>query len=298
MYNIRLLYDVEGWAYYWKCIALQKYAPSNYNASIGSNYGQAFKSKKHDMVLQLAFSYAGDLRKHMNDNNYKFPLVSSYTVGWNYANHWLPPAIKSSDFVIINNKGMWENFGKHPKTKYIPNGVDRDIFNIKKPIKMRTPKVLWCGSTCHRKVKNYDTIIEPLSQKLKKYNIPFEFKLINSVGKQRLNQKQMSYWYNTGSIYLVASKSEGTPNPALEAAACGCTVVSTKVGNMPELIKDGENGYLCDTNIDSLLDGILKAKDNLHYLENNMQNSIQSWDWKIKSKQFYNFFTKVINNEI
>ena len=49
----------------------------------------------------------------------------------------------------------------------------------------------------------------------------------------------MAAWYDTGTVYVVASQFEGTPNPALEAASAGCVVVSTPVGNMPELIRDG-----------------------------------------------------------
>jgi len=295
MYNIRLLYDIKGWAYYWRCMALQKYAPSDFKVTCGSNYGQAFRDRKHDMVLQLAYSYAGDLRKHMNNGKYKFPLVSSFNVGWNYANKWLDGAIKYSDKVIINNYEMWDKFGRHPKTKHISNGVDREIFKIRKDIKLRKPKVLWCGSECHRKTKNYDKILLPLANMLKKHNIPFDFKLVNSTGSKRLTQEQMAYWYNTGSIYVCASNTEGTPNPGIESASCGCTVVSTRVGNMPELIQDGKNGFLCDKNVNSIFNGIQKASENLHELSNNMQESIESWDWKYRSKEYYDFFREVIN---
>ena len=296
MYNIRLLYDVKGWAYYWRCLALQKYAPSDFNVTIGSDYGKAFREKKHDMVLQLAYSYAKDLRNHMDKAKYTFPLVASYNVGWNYANKWLDGTIKYSDHVIINNYEMWDKSGRKKKTIPLSNGVDRSVFRIRKPIKMRKARVLWVGSKCHSKTKNYDRILVPLGNMLRRYNIPYDFKIVNSTGKDRLNQDQMAYWYNTGSIYVVASSTEGTPNPALEAASCGCTVVSTRVGNMPELIVNGKNGYLCDANVKSLFEGIKKASENLHTLEDNMQETIEEWDWKNRSIQFYDFFRKVIEN--
>jgi hypothetical protein len=55
-YTIRLLYDTPGWAYYWRCLALQKHAPSDFNISVGSDYGNALKQKPHDLILQNAFS--------------------------------------------------------------------------------------------------------------------------------------------------------------------------------------------------------------------------------------------------
>jgi glycosyltransferase involved in cell wall biosynthesis len=203
--------------------------------------------------------------------------------------------MKYSDKVIINSKEMWEKSGKLPNTYPISNGVDSEIFRVRKPIEVRTPKVLWCGSTGHKRTKNYDSILIPLKNKLKKYKIPCDFKLIGSTDNNRLNQEDMGYWYNTGSIYVNASSSEGTPNTALEAASCGCTIVSTRTGNMPELIVDGVNGYLCDTTIDSLFNGIKKAADNLYEVSNNMQKSIYEWHWKHRSIQYYDYFRKVIN---
>ena len=56
-YNIRFLYDVPGWCYYHRCVALQKYAPSDFSVSIGPDYGKALKEKPHDLVFQLCYSY-------------------------------------------------------------------------------------------------------------------------------------------------------------------------------------------------------------------------------------------------
>lgn len=296
-YTIRLLYDTPGWAYYWRCLALQKHAPFDFDISVGSDYGQALKQKPHDLILQNAFSYAGDVKKCLDKHKYNTILCSVYTLGWNYANQWLTGCIRDSNFVIINNVEMWEKYGKHPQTISISNGVDTDIFHIRKPIELRKPRVLWCGSIGHRKVKNYDSILIPLSKMLHKDGIAFDFKLVDSCGRNRMNQEQMSYWYQSGQVYVVASSSEGTPNTMIESAACGCVPVATRVGNAPELIKDGYNGYLCDTNIQSIYQGIKKALVNYTVLSNNMQTTIKNWDWKERSKQYYDFFRKIINQK-
>lgn len=51
--------------------------------------------------------------------------------------------------------------------------------------------------------------------------------------------------YSTFDIFLMTSLTEGLPNTILEAMSMGLPVVSTMVGGIPELIVDGETGFLC-----------------------------------------------------
>ncbi len=60
---------------------------------------------------------------------------------------------------------------------------------------------------------------------------------------------EMLEFYRSIDIYLCASRSEGTPNPCLEAAACGVPLVTTRVGNMPELVRHGVNGLFVERNV-------------------------------------------------
>lgn len=45
-------------------------------------------------------------------------------------------------------------------------------------------------------------------------------------------------------VLAITSNNEGTPVSAIEAMAAGCPVVATRVGGVPDLIKEGETGYL------------------------------------------------------
>ncbi|MDO8648408.1 MAG: glycosyltransferase family 4 protein [Candidatus Peregrinibacteria bacterium] len=50
----------------------------------------------------------------------------------------------------------------------------------------------------------------------------------------------------SAKVFIVNSLSEGGPRVALEAMACGMPVVATRVGVLPDVIRDGVNGFLTD----------------------------------------------------
>lgn len=47
---------------------------------------------------------------------------------------------------------------------------------------------------------------------------------------------------------VISSHNEGLPNVLLEALACGCPVVSTRVGGIAEVLREGEVGHLVPPN--------------------------------------------------
>jgi glycosyltransferase involved in cell wall biosynthesis len=65
--------------------------------------------------------------------------------------------------------------------------------------------------------------------------------------------------YAKCDVWLCGSWSEGFHLPPLEAMACRCPVVSTRVGGPQDLIQDGINGYLVPCgDVDALADRLVR----------------------------------------
>ncbi|HSQ61198.1 MAG TPA: glycosyltransferase [Acidobacteriota bacterium] len=54
----------------------------------------------------------------------------------------------------------------------------------------------------------------------------------------------LATWYAAADLVTLLSHSEGCPNVVIEAIACGRPVVATRVGGVPELVRDGITGFL------------------------------------------------------
>lgn len=67
-------------------------------------------------------------------------------------------------------------------------------------------------------------------------------------------------WYGMADILVCASDIESLPRTVLEAMAWETPVLATNVFGIPELIDDGETGWLCEPNdLQALADGLERA---------------------------------------
>jgi glycosyltransferase involved in cell wall biosynthesis len=132
---------------------------------------------------------------------------------------------------------------------------------------------------------------------------------VRSVGAARLvlaarekrwrGPDEMLEFYRSIDIYLCASRSEGTPNPCLEAAACGVPLVTTRVGNMPELVRHGVNGLFVERNAADIAAKITRLRDDPPLraeLSRNMLASIQAWDWRRRAENYRNMFETILHS--
>lgn len=60
------------------------------------------------------------------------------------------------------------------------------------------------------------------------------------------SRAELATAFHALDVYLVASRQEGGPKAVLETMATGVPLVSTRVGQAQELVRDGVNGWLVD----------------------------------------------------
>ena len=172
------------------------------------------------------------------------------------------------------------------KIRLIPNGIDIDRF--KPDGAKRGTRVRWgvkegtfvLGTVGRlNKEKGHTYLIEAMREIIKKHpetvlvivgDGPLKEELISCTKNNDLkeyviftgNQEDMPSIYAMIDLFTLPSLTEGTPLVLLEAMAMQKPIIATKVGGVPQVIRDGETGILVRPG-DSvgLAEGILKLLD-------------------------------------
>jgi glycosyltransferase involved in cell wall biosynthesis len=85
--------------------------------------------------------------------------------------------------------------------------------------------------------------------KVKFNDVLQNLKLRNNIEvKEKLTNEELKSLYEKASLFVSFSKQENNPLSILQAFASGVPVLATRVGGIPEMIEDGVNGYLFDSN--------------------------------------------------
>jgi glycosyltransferase involved in cell wall biosynthesis len=114
--------------------------------------------------------------------------------------------------------------------------------------------------------------------------------------------RNISRFYHCLDLYLVASREEGGPIAVLESLASGVPLVSTSVGLAPDIIKQGQNGLLADSeDIDSLAEyasRIIEQPDLRYQMTQNGLETIKAFDWKQIGCRYYQEVYRPVLNEL
>lgn len=188
-----------------------------------------------------------------------------------------------SDAIVVNSNAVADSLRRSigfPKRRiYVCyNGVDTQQFYPapgQRPLELAHASIV-VGSVCvMRSEKRMDWVIRAFAR-VREFDpqmrlllvgsgpeIPGLERLINELGIQDVSyfvptQDNVVPWLQAIDIYINSSSTESFPNGLLEAMACGCFPIGSRVGGIPELITDGENGLLFNASDQDELAAMLK----------------------------------------
>lgn len=96
---------------------------------------------------------------------------------------------------------------------------------------------------------------EKLELNIRELNIKDNVKLIGQI-----DHDELFYFFDKADLFLMSSRSEGTPKVILEAFARGIPVIAPNVGGIPTMIGNNERGYLFEENdLDDFFSKVLLA---------------------------------------
>ena len=201
-------------------------------------------------------------------------------------------------FHIYSNNIRWRR-----PNGILTDGVDLQVFKPQNLERFnienlnRTIKVGWAGSTSWNSVgydlKGISTIIRPVIQELKQEGYDIELRYLDRTEKE-IPHNEMPNFYADIDVYICASAHEGTPNPVLEAMACGVPVVSTDVGIVSDAFGIKQKEFIYNRSVlglKNVLKKLLHDKEQLSQLSTENLQSIQYWDWSLKTEGFEEYFS-------
>ncbi|MDR2573383.1 MAG: glycosyltransferase family 4 protein [Desulfovibrio sp.] len=286
MNPIRVLafYDYRGWAWWHRLRHLQRYLPSDIRLDIREIY-ENFPYTQYDFFMVFE-EYLLPLLQYVPAE--KIIAGSSCL---RIADKAYVAQMQGKCFALVfNSLEMFQTAALSQRAYCCQNGVDANLFSpASRPPETFT--ACWIGNENSICEKGLDIIQEACRQA----DVPLLFRN-QSKERSTLSQEELrDRYYRNASVYLCASRWEGTPNPALEALACGLPVISTPVGNMPEILMDGHNGFLVRRTTEDMAAALrrLRDMDQAALSIRARQSVLNGWTWADQTQKYVAMFREL-----
>ena len=257
-------------------------------------YGRGYEAFKDEIIGNFIITFS------IYDHNY---LGEEFEI--------TQKILSISDYYTVSSEKLYNIYSvlniKKPLMK-ITYGVDTKKFipiNLERfnNVEERELVVGWVGNSNWNGAKDHkgiNTIIKPAIEELRKEGYKIKLETIDKE-ENFVAHDDMPEFYKTIDVYVCASINEGTPNPVLEAMACGTAIISTDVGIVPEVFGEKQKEYILkERSKDELkykIKQLLKNKSTIQELSKENLESVRNWTWDNKCKQFEEFFDYVIKNK-
>src|SRR4030095_6406501 len=113
--------------------------------------------------------------------------------------------------------------------------LDKSLSRLKMNLNKDNINIVFSGAF-DNPVKNYDLAKTAIGL------IPEA--TINLIELKGYKRMEVNYLLNASDLFLLTSKSEGSPQIIKEAMACNCPIVSTDAGDVREMIAGSEGCYI------------------------------------------------------
>lgn len=129
-----------------------------------------------------------------------------------------------------------------------------------------------------------------------------EYKLNDVIGFfSRVNN--LEEWYKDSDIVVVCSRSEAFGRVTVEAQLAGCVVVGADCGATPELISDGNTGFLYELNNSGMLaNKIIEACSDITkanaIAKNGQKNALEKYDKSLNCKNVIEEYKAILGDKL
>lgn len=223
-----------------------------------------------DVVLATQWGTAYYVNQYSKSKGRKFYLIQHYET-WCGEKKKVEQSYKFAEMknIVISNwlKRKLEAIGAKVDA-IIPNGIDLEQFFVEHKVKTSTDVVRIGMIVRKESWKGSEQGLRVLKKIKQKYGEKVDIVLFGEkIEALKQNTFEFSLWptgddlrtlYNSCEIFLFPSCKEGFGLPPFEAIACGCAVVTTKVGAVVEYLDDGVSAMLVD--VDDSIDMENKLK--------------------------------------
>jgi glycosyltransferase involved in cell wall biosynthesis len=205
--------------------------------------------KKHPFSLIHAHGAVSSLVANMVGSSLNLPTIQTVHGTHLMDLHRKTPKTWLQRLASTNKKftaviSVSNSFKKYPNINknihIIRNGVDVAEFDAVSVEKTADPTIIWVGSNDPSKGIN---VLRQGIAKVRKKIPSLQARLITGGA---LTGKALVKAYKQSHLFVLPSLAEGQPITLLEAWAAKLPVVATSVGDNPEMVKNGVNGYLVD----------------------------------------------------
>lgn len=134
-------------------------------------------------------------------------------------------------------------------------------------------------------------LLEPLSARVRELGLESRVRMLGQV-----LPKDVPQYMAAGDVFCLASRREGCPNVVLEALASGRPVVGTRVGGVPELVREGEdgNGLLVPAGDPDALARALAAAVDRTWDPDALRATVRSLSWDQVGDRYWDILQNVV----